>query len=316
MNRPPRDNTGPPAVVRFLMHLLLPKEEREFYLGDLEESGRRPWLREIVGAATLRFTPRSRRPLTSGGFALMIGHVVTDLRRGARRLLRTPAATLTVLTALSVGIGLSAAMFSLINGVLLPTLPFENGDRIVQVSSRFAPLSVEAYEYWSERQGSFEGLGALTRRRVTLAIEGEGSEPVSSAPLDAATLPLLSVQPVLGRAFTDADAVPGASAVVLVGQETWRTRLGADPNVLGRTVRVNGEPAEIIGVMPEGFGFPFSEELWTPLHLDALRPDRNPEGFLVFGKLRAGVTAADAAAELSALDRERPRSATPPKLCS
>lgn len=312
MSRLRRNDTGPPAVVRFLLRLLLPKEEREFYLGDLEESGRRPWLREIVGAATLRFTRRSQHPpaSTSGRFALVISHVVTDLRRGARRLLRTPAATLTVLTALSVGIGLSAVVFSLINGVLLPTLPFENGDRMVQVrGSGIAPLSVEVYQYWVERQGSFEGLSTVARRRVTLAIEGGGSEPVSSAPLDVTALPLLSVQPVLGRAFSDADAVPGAPAVVLVGHETWRTRLGADPGVLGRTVRVNGEPAEIIGVMPEGFGFPFNEQLWTPLHLDALRPDRNPEGFLVFGVLRDGVTPDAAAAELSALARQRPRSA-------
>ena len=258
MSRPRRGDTGPPAVVRFFLRLLLPKDEQEFYLGDLEESGRRPWLREIVGAATLRFTRSSRRPptLTSWRLALVISHLVTDLRLGVRRTLRAPAATLTVLTALSVGIGLSATMFSLINGLFLPTLPFENGDRIVQVrGSGSAPLSVEAYQYWSERQGSFEGLGTSTRRRVTLAIEGQGSEPVSSAAMDVMTLPLLSVQPVLGRAFTDADAVPGAPAVVLVGHETWGTRLEADPGVLGRTVRVNGEPAEIIGVMPEGFGF-------------------------------------------------------------
>jgi len=127
--------------------------------------------------------------------------------------------------------------------------------------------------------------------------------------MDVMTLPLLSVQPLLGRGFTNADAVPGAPAVVLVGHETWRTRLEADLGVLGRTVRVNGEPAEIIGVMPEGFGFPFDEELWTPLRLDALRPDRNPEGFLVFGMLRDGITTDVAAAELSALDLQRPRSA-------
>ncbi len=240
----------------------------------------------------------------------MMSHVLTDLRLGTRRMLKTPAATLTVLTALSVGIGLSAAMFSLIKGVLLPTLPFENGDRIVQIRrAGFAPLSAEAYQYWSARQGSFEGLGATAERTVTLAIEGEGSEPVSSAAMDVAALPLLSVQPVLGRAFTDADYIPGAPAVVLVGQEIWRTRLDADSRVLGRTVRVNGEPAEIVGVMPEGFGFPETEELWTPLRLDVLRPDGNPQRFSVFGMLREGVARGVAMAELNDLDRQRPLNA-------
>ena len=316
MSRPPR--CGPPAAVRFLLRLLLPSEEQEFYLGDLEESGRRLWLREIAGAASLRFAPRLRHsPVpTSRRFASVISNSVADLRLGVRRLLRTPATTLAVLTALSVGIGLSAAMFSLIDGALLPVLPFENGDRVVRVQrSGFAPLSVEAYRYWSERQSSFEGLGAAARRRVTLAIEGEGSESASSAAMDVTTWPLLSVQPVIGRPFTDADAAPGAPAVVLVGYEIWRTRLAADTSVLGRTVRVNGELAEIVGVMPEGFGFPFSEELWTPLPQDRLRPDHTPEGFLVFGMLRDGVTADVATAELNALDRQRlaraPESAPP-----
>ena len=84
MSRPPPSDSGPPAVVRLLLRLLLPKEEREFYLGDLEESGRRPWLREIVGAAMLRLTPRPRRPQapTPRRFTQVISHVVTDLRLG------------------------------------------------------------------------------------------------------------------------------------------------------------------------------------------------------------------------------------------
>jgi predicted permease len=89
----------------------------------------------------------------------------------------------------------------------------------------------------------------------------------------------------------------------------WRTRLNGDPDVLGRTLRLNGEPAEIIGVMPEGFGFPLNHQLWTPLHLDALRPDHNPGSLSVFGVRREGVPIRVAAAELNDLDTQRPRTA-------
>jgi predicted permease len=229
-----------------------------------------------------------------------LGELRSDVGLGLRRLMRSPGATFTVLTALSVGIGMSA-------------LPFPAGERIVRAHRvEHATLSAEAFEYWVARQSSFEGLGAWAERTVNVTIEGERSEPVEGVALTATALPLLSVQPDLGRLFTEEDVGPGASAVVLVGHEIWRRRLNGDPDVLGRTVRLNGEPAEIIGVMPEGFGFPMNHQLWTPLHLDALRPDRNPGSLSVFGVLRAGVPIRVAAAELNELDGQRPRAAAEP----
>jgi predicted permease len=294
------------------LRLLLPESEREFYLGDLEESGRRSWVGEVASVVALRLGPRARPARTGrgGGLSFRVGELRTDVRLCLRRLLRSPAATLTVLTALSVGIGLSALMFSLIDGALLPTLPFPAGERIVRVHRvEGARLSAEAFEYWVARQSSFEGLGAWTEQMVNVAVEGERSAPLESAALTATALPLLSVAPQLGRLFTEEDAGPGAASVVLVGHELWRTRLNGDPDVLGRTLRLNGEPVEIIGVMPEGFGFPMSHQLWTPLHLDALRPDDNPAGLSVFGVRREGVPIRDAAAELSDLDTQRSRMA-------
>jgi predicted permease len=294
------------------LRLLLPESEREFYLGDLEESGRRSWVREVASVVALRLGPRARPARTgrAGGLSFRVGELWIDVRLSVRRLLRSPAATLTVLTALSVGIGLSTLMFSLIDGALLPTLPFPAGERIVRVQRvERARLSAEAFEYWVARQSSFEGLGAWTERMVNATIEGERSDPLESAALTATVLPLLSVAPQLGRLFTEEDAGPGAASVVLVGHELWRTRLNGDPDVLGRTLRLNGEPVEIIGVMPEGFGFPMNHQLWTPLHLDALRPDDNPVSLSVFGVRREGVPIRVAAAELNDLDTQRPRTA-------
>lgn len=238
----------------------------------------------------------------------MFHHLFSDLRLGLRRLVKTPAASITVVTALSVGIGLCALMFSVVDGAILPTLPFEHGDRIVQIArSDLSPISADAYLYWDERQRSFEGLGMAPRRTVNLDVEGRAIEPVATAAITAPTFALLSVQPTLGRLFTAADSAPGAPAVALVSDRLWRSRFDADPAIVGRVVRVSSRPAEIVGVLPAGFGFPWNEDVWTPL-----RPDTNPEALAVFGMLREGVSPEAAAAELTALDAQRPRLATEP----
>jgi putative ABC transport system permease protein len=240
----------------------------------------------------------------------MFHHLLGDLRIGVRSLLKTPAASITVLAALSVGIGLCALMFSAVDGAVLSTLPFKDGDRIVRITrTDFSPVSTEAFLYWEERQKSFEGLGLAASRTVNLAIELRATEPVSTAAVTVPAFELLSTAPVLGRPFTAADAEPGAPGVVLISDRIWRTRFDADPNVLGRVVRLSGNSAEIAGVMPKGFGFPCCQDAWTPQRLDAFRPDGNPESFVIFGKLRKGVSPQAAAAELDALDEERPRTA-------
>lgn len=300
----------PPRIIRFLLRLLLPEDEREFYLGDLRESGRRGWLREVAGAAMLRFSP-ARRPGTP---APWVGHLLADLRLGVRQLLRTPGTTLTALLALSIGIGLSGMMFSLIRGGLLPTLPVPNGERAVRVQHEdFTSTPADLYAYWTERQGSFEGLGVSASRAVSLIVDGVGGEPVSGAAVDTGTLRLLSIEPMLGRAFVEADAVPGAPKVALVGYDVWKSRLGGDPDALGRTIRMNGEPVTVIGVMPEGFGFPFQEQVWTPLNVQAYEVQDRTDFLSVFGILREGVSNAAAAAELNALTGQRPRAASDPE---
>ena len=202
-------------------------------------------------------------------------------------------------------------MFSVIDGAILPTLPFENGDRIVRVTrSDGAPISTDTYLYWDERQRSFEGLGMAAPRTMNLDVEGRAPEPVSTAAITASTFALLSVEPTLGRPFTAADAAPGSPAVLLLSDELWRTRFDADPGILGRVVRLSSRPAEIVGVMPAGFGFPWDQDVWTPL-----RADGNPEAseiFGMFGMLREGIPPEAAAAELDALDEQRPRPATEP----
>ncbi|MQA90582.1 MAG: FtsX-like permease family protein [Gemmatimonas sp.] len=241
---------------------------------------------------------------------MQMNQLWNDLRYGLRMLLKTPGASGTVLLALSLGIGLSALTFSLIDGAVLPTLPVEAGDRIMRISrSERVPMTVEDYAAWSARQRSFEEIGAAETATVTLAIEGSGSEPVSSASITPSVLSLLSVEPSLGRPFSEQDARPGAPAVVLVSHNVWQDRLGSDPSVLGRTVRVDGRPAEVIGVMPDGFGFPWDQGVWMPLDLDPLRGaavdlTRSLETNSAVGRLREGVSPQVAAQELTALTQQ------------
>ena len=238
----------------------------------------------------------------------MFHHILGDLRLGLRRLLKTPAASITVVSALSVGIGLCALLFSVIDGAILPTLPFENGDRIVQATrSDRSPISTDTFLYWDERQRSFEGLGMAPARTMNLAIEGRATEPVSTAAITESTFALLSVHPTLGRPFLASDTVPGAPDVALISNELWRDRFAADPGVIGQVVRLSSRPVEIVGVMPEGFGFPWNQDVWTPL-----RPDGTAEVFAIFGMLREGVSPGAAAAELTTLDAQSPRPATEP----
>jgi len=236
-----------------------------------------------------------------------------DLRYGFRMLRKTPSATAMVLIALSLGIALSAVMFSLIEGAVLPELPVERGDRIVRIQrADLSAQTADDYETWVSRQRSFMALGAFDLSTMTLSVEGIGGEPVRAAAITPSILPLVAVRPELGRPFTSEDAIDGAPAVILVSHDLWRDRLGADPATLGRVVRVNGRPAQIVGVMPRGFGFPWNQQVWSPLNVDPTRAGgaaftTNAESRGVVGRLRDRVTASAAARELTGITAELDR---------
>ena len=245
--------------------------------------------------------------------------IVNDVRFGARILVKARSTTVLVVVALSLGIALSAVMFSMIDGAVLTALPVAGGDRIVRIGREDqSAQTLDDYATWAARQRSFEKLGAIAMNTVTLAIDSSGAEPVLGAAITPSILPLLSTQPAIGRPFTDADARPGAPAVVLVSHDVWRDRLGSDPAVVGRIVRVDGRPAQVVGVMPPGFRFPWDQKLWSPLGVDPLRPGGGgfttaPETRGVVGRLREGVSMKAAARELTEvtrqLDREKRRNA-------
>ncbi|MDH3424029.1 MAG: ABC transporter permease, partial [Gemmatimonadota bacterium] len=223
--------------------------------------------------------------------------VLTDLKYAARGLLKSPGVAVIAVIALALGIGLTTVMFSIVYGALHRGLPFEGAERIMHLersnpTEGIQSMGVPIHDYrdWRERQHSFEHLAAFYEGTVN--IRGtERAERFEGAFMTANSFDALGVQPVLGRAFTPDEETVGAPQVVLLGYRVWQERYGGTPDVLGRTVTVNGEVGEIIGVMPENFEFPVLQEVWVPLRLDHVALARSTGQWLsVFGKLVEGVS--------------------------
>lgn len=238
--------------------------------------------------------------------ALLLDVIMSDLRYACRGLLGAKGASIIAVVAIALGIGLPTVMYSVVHGVVDIELPFEDGERIVSMvdSDRGGTLAT-AGEYLAlrESQRSLENLAAYRTQAVTLR-SAELAARYTGGVVTANMLDLLAVPPILGRGFTPSDDTPGAPLTVLIGRSVWEGQFGGDPGVLGRTVTLNGETGEVIGVMEDGWGllFPSEQQVWMPLRLDApasreLRAIRgldsegySPDLLIVVGKLLQGVT--------------------------
>lgn len=231
-----------------------------------------------------------------------------ELRYAARMLVKHPGVSGLAVVALGLGIGLTAIMFSIVYGGLMRGLPYENGDRILTVSRIDPEVSDEPdgasyhdYVDWAAQQTAFEPLAAYYQGTVNVRW-AEEPERFDGAFVTANLFGALGVQPQIGRVFRDEEDDFGAPATVILSHQVWVDRFGADGDVLGDVVTVNGEPAEIIGVMPEGFSFPVVEQIWVPLRVDVLGTERGSGvGVSVFGPLREGVSADAAALEFAGI---------------
>jgi putative ABC transport system permease protein len=193
--------------------------------------------------------------------------VWNDLRYGARMLVRSPAFTAVAVLALSLGIGANTAIFSVVNGVLLKPLPFHDPDRIVwmaeiQEGQLGFPFAAAEYLAFRDEGTKLEHVAAVRTLGYNLAGAG-APERVRGAVATPSLFPLLGVEAQLGRTLIKGqDDLPGAPRVALLAHAFWQQHFGADPNVLGQTVRLNDESVEIVGVLPQGFGFLGSRDLW------------------------------------------------------
>ena len=199
----------------------------------------------------------------------MLSQVIRDIRYAIRALVRTPGFTAVAALTLALGIGANTAIFSVVNGVLLRPMPFEDPDQLVAVRSTAPGLGYDDFSmspgiYVQYKEAEiFEELALLNRTAVN--VTGDGNPERIDASFASRTLfPTLGVSPLLGRNFTEEEDLPEGPQVVVISHAIWQTRYSGSRDVLGRTLQVDGVTREIVGVMPEGFGFPLEHtQLWT-----------------------------------------------------
>lgn len=230
------------------------------------------------------------------------------MRYAVRSLRKDAAFTATVVLMLALGLGATTAIFSVVKAVLLDPLPYADAGRLVRVWESSAsrgiaqsPVSVPTFEDWRLRQRSFDQLAASEMATFTLTGGGD-PERLAAARVTANLLPALGVSPVAGRTFRADEARPGAPRVALIGYALWQRRFGGDASVVSSAIRLNDDHYTVVGVMPPEFDFPTARELWVPLVVDAAREpwraDRSNRNLAVYGRVRAEVPIATAAADL------------------
>ncbi len=250
-----------------------------------------------------------------------------DLRHAVRALLRAPAFTLSALLSIALGVGANTAIYSVFNALLLRPLPYADADRLVILWNRSPGLGIaedwfSTAQYFDIRSGhsGFDDVAIAIGGSYNLTGDGE-PERIGTIRMSSNLLPMLGVRAALGQLFTAADDVPGTAPRAILGYGTWSRRYGRDPGVLGRTLRLNGQSYEIIGVLPATFALPrevmptldgaADAEVVLPLPLG---PDaatrRDHEDYNIVGKLKRGVSVAAAQAAMDGitarLRREHP----------
>ncbi|HSL68732.1 MAG TPA: ABC transporter permease [Longimicrobiales bacterium] len=231
-----------------------------------------------------------------------------DFKLGFRMLARYPGLTLVGCLAIAVAIALGSLYFEAINKWQNPRLPVADGARVVSIRnwdrSALAPegRSLHDLAIWRSQVKTVNDLGAAIVFMRNLATEDRRIEPVRGAEMSASAFRLMRVRPLLGRVLTEQDERPGESPVVVISHNLWQARFASDPRVVGRTVKLGTTSATIVGVMPEGFGFPTNQRIWAPLRVDGatLAPRTGP-GVQIFGRLAPRVSLKDVQAEFAAI---------------
>jgi len=242
--------------------------------------------------------------------SLVADALARDAKYAITSLRRTPGFTIAVILTLGLGIGANSAVFSAINAVILQPLPFPDGDRLVrldQVRPNFAGgfIAPVRLEDWQRLNTTFDGMTGWYSENVS-ETSGEFPEKVTQALVAPRFVEVWGVPPARGRGFTALEHTQAGPRAVLISDRYWRRRLGADPDVLNRTVRVGTTVSPVVGVMPPTFHFPDRDvDLWFPIALDyKYTLSRLNTWFMGIGRLKDGVTIDQATANLAAVQRQ------------
>ena len=234
--------------------------------------------------------------------------LVRDARYALRMLIRTPGFSLIAILTFAVGIGVNTAVFSVVNGVLLRSLPYPDADRItlVWLDNRRQGIKEDITSYpnyrdWRDQNSSYAHLAAFVTPSFSLTGAGE-PERLRGAAVTANFFDVMGLQPSMGRLFGVENEVDGKDAVVLLSHGLWQRRFGGAADVIGRTISLNGRPHEIIGVMPSELRWPDKAELWVPLAPNTdTREARLSFWLPVIGRLKSGISIEQAQTEMSGI---------------
>jgi len=240
-----------------------------------------------------------------------------DLRYGIRTLIQKPGFTIVAIIALALAIGSSSAMFSVVNAVILKPLNFDDSQDVVIIWESAPKLNFDIFTAsppnfhdWRVQAKSFDHMAAYQRTQFTLT-GMDAAERVPGAFVSSDYFPLVKTPAMIGRTLLPEEAAAGKDKVVVLSYGFWNRRLGADPEVAGRKLMLNGEPYNIVGVMPERFMYPANTELWAPLIVNPTQ-GRGAHFLVALGRLKSGVSMETAAAEMktiaSDLEKQHPNS--------
>ncbi|HEY7475926.1 MAG TPA: ABC transporter permease [Vicinamibacterales bacterium] len=305
--------TPPPLFRRLLSKRLGDGRVARSVVGDLDEeyadrarvnrAAARRWYRREAIAVALR--ARSIGQPSRGDS--MTRQLLGDVRMAVRTLFKQPRFALVASLTIALGVGAVTVIFSVVNAVLLQPLQYPNAARLVNIWStapglgydRF-PLSPDLVLFYQKHQTGFEDMALRQRGRVNLSAGGE-PHVVDSALATASYFSTLGVTFTRGRPYSAEEDTPRAPHVAVISHRLWRSTFGADPNVLSRAVRVDGEPTQIVGVAPDWLDRAGTPDMWLPPRFDPASPPTGNFGWNAIGRLKPGVRPDDAAKQLEPL---------------
>src|SRR5579863_35806 len=240
--------------------------------------------------------------------------LLQDVRFAFRQMAKRPGFTLVVVLTMALGIGANAAIFSVLDAVLLLPLPYPEPQRLIKVWSRFTGIGLPNDQNWvsapefrdyQQLNNSFSDLAAIEVGSFNLGVKGSPSRVVGAA-VSPSLFGILGAQPMLGRTFLPEEAQPGREKEVVLSYGLWRRVFAANPAAVGSTIDIDGVPMAVIGVMPAGFAYPSETEIWGPL---AFSPDdlsensRGGHGLEVLGRMKPGLSLAQVQSDMDRVGR-------------
>jgi len=237
-----------------------------------------------------------------------------DLRYAVRVLLKNPGFTLVAVLTLALGIGANTAIFSVVNTVLLKPLPYPNPGSLVKIWTHFTGIGLPNDQNWfsapefrdvRQQNRSFSDLSVISQGAFSLGVSGN-PQSLNGATVSPSFFTLLGVNPHLGRTFSPDEGEQGHDRVVVLGYGLWQRVFGADPQIVGKDVAIDGRSCKVIGVMPPGFDYPSPSDLWTPqvfAPTDFAQNNRGNHGYEVLARIKPGLSLAQARSDIEAVSK-------------